>query len=521
MKRFDAIVVGAGATGGWAAMVLARSGMQVLVIDAGPDPTRGAVGRGCPDRQPIQRTCFAYTPETSGLFVDDVTHPYAVPKGRPFRWIRSRVLGGRSLLWAGHSYRLSEYDLQAPRIDGVPAWPLAYRELAPHYDRVERFLGVRGTVEGVPSLPDGRFLPAASLSSSALLFRQRLEQARRGWRAVPARRAQRTARGWRQVLDGRFAAGGPACDLKPTSLSCLDLAMRTGRLTVWTGTVVSHLINERDRPRVAGVACLQVGTGRSREARARVVLLCGSTIESTRIMMHSRDIAGAALGTRSGALGHFLHDHLAGIHVHGLRGLSRRRAPERIQRDLLYVPRWPGQGARRSFIGGYGVQAELVTRPIGRQRGAGTASLTLLGFGEVIPRRHNRLRLNLAAPDADGLPGLEIDCRYGTNEQALARDISQTMRSMLAAAGFELVTEKTTADPPGQSIHELGTARMGRDPRSSVLDPFNRCWEASNLFVTDGACFPAGANQNPTLTMMALTDRACHHIVRLGRRCEL
>jgi choline dehydrogenase-like flavoprotein len=507
---YDAIVVGSGATGGWAAKELTESGLRVALLEAGPalpfDPEASAPAESVePARQPIQAHCYAFNERTSHLFVDDVENPYSYPEDQPFDWIRSRQVGGRMHLWGRMCLRMSDYELKAASRDGVgDDWPISYADLAPYYDRVERFMRVCGTAEGLPQIPDGLFAEPPQLSAAERRFKAAVESR---WNE-------------RHVTGARIALAPPD--------AMLAAATETGRLTLCSDSVASRVLTG-DGGTASGVAYVDRLSGQEREVSGRVVVLCASAIESTRLLLNSATADHpAGLGNSSGALGRYLMDHTYGIGLDGVLPQRTRSLADRTSYGCA-IPSFRNVEAVDDvdFIRGYGVELQIqtpVAGPLGRARALGRRSdgrFWMRTFGEVLPSFENQVSVDPTKTDAWGIPIAHIACRYGENELKMAPDQRQTLLEMAEAAGLQI--EKTYPDlaPPGLSIHEMGTARMGSDPNSSVLNPDNQTWDVANLFVTDGACFTSGGFQNPTLTMMALTVRACDHIVARLKKNEL
>jgi choline dehydrogenase-like flavoprotein len=477
---FDVVVVGAGASGGWAAKELTEHGLEVALLDAGPrSPAEIEPHLRKPDRQRVQSLSNACTDETSHLFVDDVDNPYSVAEGKEYHWIRSRQVGGRLHVWGRTSPRMSDHELKAASRDGVGEdWPISYADLAPYYERVEAFLDVRGT-------------PPPMVAAE-----RRLKQAIEAtW---PTRRVTSTPWAHRDAD------------------ATVEAAIRTGRLSLMPDTIARQVVVDATGERAQGVLAIERDTGRERQIDARVVVLCASALESTRLLLNSATATHpGGLANSSGALGHYLMDHAHGIQYEG--GAPRRRVGE-------WEPRSTGgliPGFRNvteegvDFLRSYEVELRVLTRK-GRPnwwRRHTQDGFWMSAFGEVLPVRENRVSIDPDLKDAWGIPVLRIDCAYGENEQRMARDQVESLRAMLDAAGFDIETSQTTLSPPGISAHEMGTARMGDDPATSVLNSRNQAWDVPNLFVTDGACFTSSGNQNPTLTMMALTVRAGEFIV--------
>jgi choline dehydrogenase-like flavoprotein len=507
---FDAIVVGSGATGGWAAKELTEGGLKVALLEAGPKLSFGdqvplPPAPGEPERQPVQALCDAFNDGTARLFVDDLENPYSHPEGEPFNWIRGRQVGGRLHLWTRMCLRMSDHELKAASRDGVGEdWPISYSDLAPYYDRVERFMNVCGTAEGLPQMPDGPFAEPSPLSTEEREFKA----------AVEGRWQERHVTGARIAL-----APGDAM---------LAAATKTGRLTLRPDSIASRILSG-DEGTARGVAYVDRLSGEERAVSGRVVVLCASTIESTRLLLNSATSEHPrGLANSSGVLGHYLMDHTYGIGLDGsLVRQSGSPAEETFHGCVMPSFRNVDGDDDVDFIRGYGIELQALKPAagrLGRLRALGRRSAALFwmrAFGEVLPRFENQVSVDPARPDAWGIPSAHIACRYGENEQTMAVDQHRALLEMAEAAGIEVGRTYADLAPPGLSVHEIGTARMGADPGSSVLNRHNQSWDVKNLFLTDGACFTSGGFQNPTLTMMALTVRACDYIVEQLKQGEL
>jgi choline dehydrogenase-like flavoprotein len=500
--RFDVIVVGSGATGGWAAKELTERGLRVALLEAGPmlfgadaeEPPRRRAGR-----QPVQEHCFSFDETTAPLFVDDVDNPYSHPDGAPFDWIRSRQVGGRLLLWDRVCLRMSDLDLKAGGRDGVGNdWPISYADLSPYYDQVERFLGVTGSAAGCGAVPDGEFAVPPPLSAGELRLKQAVEERWPSWRMTDARVAQ----------------------APPDAL--LNAAMRTGRLTLLTNAIASRVITAAAGDRADGVAYVDARSGAERKVEGDAVFLCASTIESTRLLLNSAtDAQPNGLGNSSGVLGHYLMDHTLNIGFDGLAPDFPRGMPDPESHGCLIPnPREGKTSEELGYVRRFAIALAIEPRRprfLKRLRNGGRGYggwLWLRALGEVLPRYENRVTIDPHTVDAWGIPIARIECEYGENERLMAADQLRCVTEIAAAGRLRPRIFNDELAPPGRSIHEMGTARMGNDPATSFLDPYNRSWEVPNLFVTDGSCFVSGGWQNPTLTMMAITVRACEHYAR-------
>ncbi|HET9474453.1 MAG TPA: GMC family oxidoreductase [Steroidobacteraceae bacterium] len=555
---FDAIVVGSGITGGWVARELCARGLKTLVLERGRNidhaidyqdfatpwevPNRGLVPeQERAEHYAIQSTCHAFSEATKQWWVRDSEHPYTTPADRPFSWIRGYHLGGRSITWGRQSYRMSDYDFNANKLDGNGIdWPIRYADLSPWYDRVERFAGISGANEGLDQLPDGQFLPPLELNCLELAFKQKVEALNPTRRVTVGRCAHLTeptaehialGRGpcqMRSVCERGCGYGGYFSSLSAT----LPAARKTGNLTIVTDAIVERLDYDHARRRISGVRVIDAATRKGRSYQARVVFLCASTIGSTQIMLASRsEYFPNGLANRSDALGRYLMDHVVGIGASGTHPGFLDRYYYGRRPTGFYLPRYvnitenggadfvrgfgfQGYSSRSSWsrgAGEVGVGAELKQR----LRSPGRWEMSLFGFGEMLPRADNRVKLHASRRDNWGIPLVDIDCTHGENERRIAERANRDAAQMLAAAGFENIVPMGPVASPGQCVHEMGTARMGHDPATSVLNRYNQAHDVSNLFVTDGSCMTSSGSVNPSLTYMALSARAANHAADL------
>jgi choline dehydrogenase-like flavoprotein len=560
---YDAIVVGSGATGGWAAKVLTEGGMTVLVLEAGRqlDPEKDFREHTWPydlkyrglvppttifkERQPIQSRCYAANEYGHHLFVDDIDNPYTTPEGKPFWWIRSRQVGGRSIVWGRQSYRLSDYEFKAASRDGVGEdWPIGYRDLEPYYDRVEDFVGISGSYESLPQLPDSRFLPPMAMTCGERILKRAVETKFEKRNVIIGRAAILT-----RPHQGRAAChycghcdrGCSTSSYYSSPGSTLPAAARTGRITLRPNSIVREIIVDPNTGKAKGVRVIDQLTKRDYEESGKVIVLCASTLESTRILLNSKSaIHPTGLANSSGTLGHYLMDHVYSVSAGGivpvLRGSEYDFSDGRA--NGIYVPKFRNVwDKRKDFVRGYGMQGssrqELDYSHARSIPGFGAQYKSLVrdtkrevGFwlgawGEMLPNFDNRVSLDMSKIDAWGIPVLHVECKHGPNEVAMVKDMLETIKEMVDAAGFRTLFVNNTPAPPGFCIHEAGTARMGSDARTSVLNKWNQAWDVRNLFVTDGACFTSIGCQNPTLTMMAITARACDYILDEAKRGNL
>jgi choline dehydrogenase-like flavoprotein len=552
--KFDAIVVGSGVSGGWAAKELAEKGFKTLLLERGR-PIRHAIDyvgehrpawqrkfRGLPDRALIEQHYFqqarvpAYFDDTTVHFWHrDSDTSYIDDASAPFDWKRAGVLGGRSLLWARQVNRWSDLDFTANARDGHGVdWPIRYADLAPWYSHVERFIGVSGSREGLTHLPDGEFQKPMELNAAELAVKRAVEQCWRERRVIIGRVAVLTeALGERMPCHycGPCQRGCSTGSYFSSLSSTLPAAEKTGNLTVVPHAIVESLGHDDAAQNVTGVFVVDAQTRERRHYRGRVVFLCASTVASTQILLNSRsERYPEGFANSSGVLGKYLMDHVYGVRVGGtLPGMTdlytRGNRP-----NGMYVPRFRNLGDKASsapFLRGYNFQggAERVGwREMARRlepafgvqfkqrlRNPGPWQAYLLGFGEMLPIAENSMYLDFKQRDQYGIPRVGFSVRYRENEQRMIDDMLAEGAAMLRAAGATDIRQSRGLNLPGQAVHELGTARMGRDPRTSVLNGFNQAHDLKNLYVTDGACMTSGSCVSPSLTYMALTARAADH----------
>jgi len=558
-EAFDAIVVGSGISGGWAAKELTEKGLRVLLLERGKNvehikdyvnarkapweyPHRGGRTSAMEEAYPVLKRDYPLNEMNLDWWASDRDSPYTEIKR--FDWFRGYHVGGRSLMWGRHSYRWSDYDFEANAREGVAAdWPIRYADLAPWYDHVESHAGISGSHEQMPQLPDGQFQPAMPLNCGEELVAGKLRghfDGRR--RLIPGRVANLT-----QALPGRAPCqyrnacwlGCPYGGYFSTQSSTLPAAMATERLTLKPFAIVSEVLYDRDRKRGTGVRVIDAVTEQSTEYTAPVIFLCASTLNSTWILMRSAtDVWPGGLGSSSGELGHNLMDHHFELGASGV--LADPSLKDRYYRGRrpsgFYIPRYRNLfGDKREYLRGFGYQGSA-SRSDWRRAVAelgvggdfkdalaepGQWQIGATAFGEMLPAHGNKVGIDEARTDKWGLPVLEIDCATGENERLMRIDMMNDMAETLEAAGARDVQAYDEGCFPGRGIHEMGTARMGRDPRTSVLNEWNQVWDAPNVFVTDGSCMTSAACQNPSLTYMAITARAADYAVKELKRRNL
>ena len=556
-ESYDAVIVGAGASGGWAAKRLSEAGLRVALVDAGrphtdadfrehrPNfdlPYRGRASSVVTRTRPRQAECYACTEHNYDWFVNDLEEPYTTPADKPFSWQgRVRLTGGRTNVWARQSYRLSDLDFKAASIDGVGQdWPLEYADLAPYYDVVEDYVGISGQAEGAYELPDGHFLPPMPLTCAEQQIRQHARS--RFGRTVTIGRSANLTRPHR----GRAACHycGPCergCSTRSyfnAAFTTVADAIATGRCTHIPHAMVYEVLMDPATGRARGIAYIDRRTHEVHEVRGRVVALCAQALESVRILFNSSTRQHpAGLANSSGVLGHYLQDHV--WNGGGARGefpdfpgtptLDRPNRPNGFYvirfRNTKAGPRWPG------FLRGYGMQggwgdgvgftwgAGGFGEAYKRALLSGVHTINIGGFGECLPRFENFVELDRGVVDAWGIPVLRIHMQWSENERAMIPDMAVAAAEMLEAAGARNVEPWTVPDRmPGMGIHETGVARMGTDPKTSVLNAFQQAHDVKNLFVMDAAGFPSSGCQNPTLTIMALAVRSSDYLLECARR---
>jgi choline dehydrogenase-like flavoprotein len=550
-NTYDAIVVGTGISGGWAAKELTEKGLKTLVLERGRDvrhvvdyPTMTKEPWQLPHANklpaeeikfyPVQSRTNWVTQANKHWWVKDDENPYTEVK--PFDWIRGYHTGGRSIMWGKQTYRLSDLDFEANAKDGVGAdWPIRYKDLASWYDYVETFIGVSGRAEGLSQLPDGKFLPPMELNCVEQFFREKM--AEKFDRVITIGRVAHLTAALphdpsRGICQSRNLCdrGCPYGAYFSSNASTLPAAAKTGNLTFRPYSIVHSIIYDEKKGKAVGVTVLDPESKQEIEFFAKIIFLNASTLGSTHILLNSTSSRFPnGFGNGSDQLGRNLMDHQyragADAKVDGFDDkyyIGRRP-------NGMYIPRFRnvGKDKRTDYIRGFGYQGEASrsqwSRGV-REMAFGSElkealttpggwSIGITGFGECLPNPENRVTLNQNKRDVYGLPTLNIDATWGENEKIMRKDMKEAAAEMLEAAGFKNVNVFDNPDNMGLGIHEMGTARMGNDPKTSVLNKWNQVHEAPNVFVTDGAAMTSSGCQNPSLTYMALTARAADHAV--------
>lgn len=561
---FDAIVIGSGMSGGIAAKELCERGLKVLVIERGRKIEHGAdyMDSQMPWELPnnnkipeeelardyaVQSQCYAVNEATKKFWVKDSEHPYTAPEGKPFAWIRGYHLGGRSIMWGRQSYRLSPQDFEANAKDGHGCdWPIRYEDLAPWYDHVEKFVGVAGSKEGLPQLPDGEFLPEFSLNDAEKLFKASVEAKFPGRKVISGRAANLSvAQPYHEELGRSSCQNRSICErgcsygANYSSLSAaLPAAERTGNLTIVTDAIVQSLVQDPKTGKITSVKIIDANTKAGRTYEAKIFFLNASAIPSAQILLNSKSEANPnGLCNKSDQVGRNLMDHMYALTTAGILRNGPTDSYYKGRRPTgIYIPRFRNVTEEADgYVRGYGYQGGVMRRSMAvapstpgfgvetkeKARKLGPWMVYISGFGEMLPNPNNRVTLNEKNVDKWGMPIVHIDCVQGPNEAKMAKQIMTDGKAMVEAAGGIVIAQKDKPGAPGLGIHEMGTARMGKDPMTSVFNKFNLAHEAPNLFCTDGAVMASSGCQNPSLTYMALTARAANHAAELLREGKL
>lgn len=545
--HYDAIVVGSGISGGWAAKELTERGLKTILLERGRNvehikdyadttkdpwelPHRGVTTREDRMNSPIQTTSYAWNEVSKKFFVNDSREPYHQVK--PFDWFRGYQVGGRSLIWGRQCYRWSDIDFEANARDGHGVdWPVRYKDIAPWYDYVEKFAGISGSLEGLPQIPDGHFLPAMEMNIVEKTVAARIKKHFTDARTMII---GRTANHTRKVGNrgpcqyrNKCAEGCPFGGYFSTQSATLPAAMATGNLTLRPFSRVTQILYDKDSKRATGVEVLDTETNKTYVYTSKIIFLNASTLNSAWILMRSAtDLWPDGLGSSSGQLGHNIMDHHAGVRASGtMEGFEDMYYYGR-RPNGIYIPRYRNLGNdKRDYLRGFGYQGnasregwwrgiaelnigaelkEAVTTP-------GEWRMGLFAFGETLPYHENRVTLDERRKDQWGLPVLSIDVTCRENELRMRKDMQDDAVEMLEAAGLKGVKGIDANHTLGRGVHEMGSARMGRSPKTSVVNQWNQMWDAMNIFITDGSFMTSSACQNPSLTYMAFTARAVDH----------
>ncbi len=554
---YDAIVVGSGISGGWAAKELTEKGLKVIMLERGKNiehikdytetnkapwefPHRGRAPLSLVKEYPVLSRDYPLNEINTDWWASDKDCPYTEVKR--FDWFRGYHVGGRSLMWGRQSYRLSDWDFEANAREGIAIdWPVRYKDIAPWYDYVERFAGISGNRDGLPQLPDGEFLPPMDLNCVEKDAAERLKKLFGGHRRLIIGRAAHVT----GPLEGRTQCqyrnkcwlGCPFGGYFSTQSSTLPAAMKTGNLTLRPWSIVTRVLYDKDTKKATGVEVLDAQTNVTYEYKAKIIFLNASTLNTAWILMNSAtDIWPDGLGSSSGQLGHNLMDHHLGVWAGGRVEGYEDKYYYGYRPNGFYIPRYRNFfGDKRDYVRGFGYQGSASRQGWSRHVpeytiGAeykealsepGEWTIGMGGFGEMLPYHENKVTLDKTKTDKWGLNVLAIDCELKENEHKMRQDMMNDAKEMLEAVGVKDVNGGIGDGTPGRGIHEMGTARMGRDPKTSVLNEWNQVWDAKNVFVTDGSFMTSSACQNPSLTYMAFTARAANYAVEELKRMNI
>jgi choline dehydrogenase-like flavoprotein len=548
-NTYDAIVIGSGISGGWAAKELTEKGLKTIMLERGRNvehvkgyenatkgpwefPHRGGRTQQMIEDYPVLKRDYPLSEKNLNFWASDQDSPYTEVKR--FDWYRGYHVGGRSLMWGRQSYRLSEMDFEANAKDGIAVdWPIRYKDIEKWYSYVERFAGISGTRNGLAQLPDGEFQPGMEMNVVEKEVAARIKAHYKGDRHMVIGRAANLTK----ALPGRTncqyrskcSLGCPFGGYFSTQSSTLPAAVATGNLTLRPFSIVTKILYDKDTKKAKGVEVLDAETNMTYEYYAKIIFLNASTLNSTWILMNSAtDIWDGGLGSSSGELGHNLMDHHFRLGASGKMEGFEDKYYYGKRPTGIYIPRFRNIGDdKRDYIRGFGYQGaasregwsrNVAEMNIGAdfkdalcEPGAWTMGIT--AFGETLPYHENKVTLDKTKKDKWGLNVLAIDAEIKENELKMRKDMMEDAKEMLENSGLKEVKTFDNGYALGQGIHEMGTARMGLDPKTSVLNKFNQVWDAPNVYVTDGAAMTSAACQNPSLTYMALTARAVDHAV--------
>jgi choline dehydrogenase-like flavoprotein len=546
---YDAIVIGSGISGGWAAKELTEKGLKVLMLERGRPfehikdyksatlnpwefEHRGTSTQAQRKVRPVIARGWGKYEPIMDYWANEEDCPYTEIK--PFNWWRSYQVGGRSILWGRQSYRWSDFDFEANAKDGWAIdWPIRYKDIAPWYDHVEAFAGISGSIEGIAQLPDGHFLPPMDMNIVEKEVSSRMKETYKGARhmiigrvanltkEIPGRtKCQFRNRCWEGCQFGGYFS---------TQSSTMPAAMATGNLTLRPWSIVTKILYDRDKKKATGVEIIDAETNKTYTFKSKIVFLNASALNSAWVLMNSAtDVWPDGLGSSSGELGHNIMDHHYNLGASGIMEGYEDKYYYGRRANGIYIPRFTNLfGDKRDYLRGFGYQGgasrndwrnyvaelsvgaafkEALTEP-------GQWKIGIGGFGELLPYHENRITLDKSKKDKWGLPVLSMDAELKDNEKKMRKDIVLEAVAMLETSGVKNVISHDRGHNVGDGIHEMGTARMGRDPKTSVLNAHNQVWDAMNVFITDGACMTSSACQNPSLTYMALTARAASYAV--------
>jgi choline dehydrogenase-like flavoprotein len=546
---YDAIVIGSGISGGWAAKELTEKGLKVLLLERGRNvehvkdyvtanknpwefPHAGGRTQQMIKDYPVLKRDYPLSEMNLHFWVNEKESPYVETKR--FDWFRGYHVGGRSLTWGRQSYRWSDYSFEANAKDGIAIdWPIRYKDIAPWYDHAEKFAGISGSKEGLSQLPDGQFMPPMEMNCVEKDVAARIKDHFKGQRSMFIGRTANITQPLPGRSDCKFrnkcSLGCPFGAYFSTQSSTLPAAMKTGNLTLRPWSIVTKIVYDKNTKKATGVEVLDAETNQTYVFSSKIVFLNASALNSAWVLMNSAtDVWPDGLGSSSGELGHNIMDHHLGVGASGdVEGYEDKYYYGK-RANGIYIPQYRNLfNDKRDYLRGFGYQGsasrlgwnrEIAELNIGgdykdnlAEPGAWTMGIG--GFGEILPYHENKITLSKTVKDKWGLPVLDFDAEWKENERKMRIDMQNDAVEMLTAAGVKNVKGRDGDGTIGRGIHEMGTARMGHDPKTSVLNKWNQVWDAPNVFVTDGACMTSANCVNPSLTYMALTARAADHAV--------
>ena len=551
-NQFDAIVIGSGISGGWAAKELCEKGLKTLVLERGRDvkhiedyptanmnpwdfPHRGTIPFHIQEENPVVSRCYAFNEGTEHFFVKDKEHPYEQTK--PFDWIRGYQVGGKSLLWARQTQRWSDFDFEGPARDGFAVdWPIRYKDIAPWYSHVEKFAGIMGNKDGLPELPDGEFMPAYDLNCVENYFREVVNEKFPGRHIIQSRGAQLTDPRPIHLEQGRGKCqnrticqrGCPFGGYFSSNSSTIPWAAKTGNMTLRPFSVVHSIIYDEEKGKATGVRVIDTNTKETIEYYARVIFVNASTMNTNLLLLNSTSSRFPdGFGNDNGLLGKYVafHNYRARVSAETDMFIDKHeigRAPA-----SGYIPRFRNVFKQETdFLRGYasglgaGRGTDRDTSGIGKDLKDGINNAPLGSWhvgshmmGETIPKETNFVSLDKTRKDEWGMPLLRTNIDYDDNDEKMVKDYIEQFTEMFTEAGFTNIKADDGHRAPGNDIHEMGGVRMGKDPKTSLLNKWNQFHACKNVFVTDGSCMTSTATQNPSLTYMAITARACNYAV--------
>ncbi len=547
-NTYDAIVIGSGISGGWAAKELTEKGLKTIMLERGENiehikdyteankeawdyPHRGERTVEMVKNYPVLKRDYPLNERNLKMWASDKDCPYTEVKR--FDWFRGYHVGGRSLLWGRQTYRWSDYYFEENAKDGIAVdWPVRYKDIEPWYTYVEKFAGISGSAEGLPELPDSHFLPPMDMTCVEKDMAQRIKKLYDGHRKIIIGRCAHAT----VPLNGRQCQyrdkcwyGCPYGGYFSTQSATLPAAKATGNLTLRPWSIVTKILYDKDKKKATGVEVLDAETNKTYTYYAKIIFLNASTLNSAWVLMNSAtDIWPDGLGSSSGELGHNIMDHHLGVWAGGTVDGYEDKYTYGRRANGIYIPRYRNFfGDKRDYIRGFGYQGggsragwghDVAEYNIGAQfkeaiSEPGGWSFGMGGFGETLPYHDNKVTLDKTKKDKWGLNVLAIDCELKENEKKMRKDMLEDAKAMLESLGVKNVFGGDSEPYLGRGIHEMGSARMGKEPKTSVLNKFNQVWDAPNVFVTDGSFMTSAACQNPSLTYMAFTARAADHAV--------